>query len=194
MARLFDEVMDVLDAPWWVEKDETVRKVIYTYARDPGVVREVLEGKTTFAAEVRPLVQENLRLKMPLNNAACNSLWFVDFAEAKKKRLKSVFAFRWYFNGKELGMYVDLTTRFVLPKLRIALFTLIPFALVAGLHVRLHSLTRDGVIVSILAALAGFAFAFAPVYEQMMRRKIYADILKDQAAELDRIVGEYCQK
>ncbi len=205
MANLADDVKAVLAAPWWVEKNEALRKVVLHYKQMSEVVQDVLNGKTTFAAEVRPLVEENLRIKMPLINSACNVSWFLAMAVAKQRRLMGIIPLEVErsIDGHILTE-VSLVSRMALPKRELLFFTLAPllissvfmpwyFSLIGACSFNAGDFGKCAVSCSILSLVAGFVgffFAFHPIFEKVAKRKDFARSVMSDARLLDDIVRE----
>ncbi len=74
---------------WKGEKivQPTIESIFHQYQNKSFVLKDILANKTTFKEIVKPIVDENLNLKFPFLNGACNTEKFTETASVASSRL-----------------------------------------------------------------------------------------------------------
>ncbi|MFA4954062.1 MAG: hypothetical protein WC641_02015 [Patescibacteria group bacterium] len=114
------------------DQDKILHDLIETWKHKAPVVADVLAGRDSFEQIVKPLVEQNLRIRFPCSRKAARSPEeFRREAENITKRLDDVIPLDWWFVGP-FPHYDLMTSPLVFPKFQFYMFLLYPLLLALG--------------------------------------------------------------
>ncbi len=205
MTMFRDEIVGIVTDPSMPVCGDAIRAVARRYAEHNKTVRAVLNGTTSFEKLVTPLVEENLRIKFPYKNGACDSEGARLIASEARTRLQDLISLEMSFAiRKRRRASIDLTapvairtSRYVAYAIAMALILAIVQLACYGFFPEMYAscgVARCEVTVAATMLIGGLGtFLYMYVIDDVFmqtRRALAISVLQD-ARQLDRILAMY---
>lgn len=179
-----EQLQELENMPEYIDKDQARHNLTNAWIKKSSVVAEVATNKTSLETILDPLVQENLRLKFPYYNGACQGKQFEQLGEDISNKLGNLLPLSVPYWGAGRGPSTATITAPVSFPWPGIVGAFLPLSLVFSLC------SRSFIIGPVVAIVVGLLLAWLIHGTYIQERKELALKTQELAQWLNRVIQE----